>query len=483
MYQFLTSALYLEHGFYIVDADFGINRSSLVQKENKLKALVRWITGEPKSNSAVQVAIDDSPGWGELSQLPHDYPVAKMQELYNDTLEAWRKNPIAWRIISITTDYVVGDNIRISSPVRQLNRFIDEFWQHPQNRMGLRLPVIADELARAGDIFPVLFRNPNDGMSYIRFVTKDRIVRIETSANDWETEIAFYEKQDLTGESRKWLSVHHPEAAQSDSVMLHYSVNRPIGALMGDSDLTTMIPWLSRYSNMLEDRVRLHWAIRSFLWFITVSPSAVKAKQEQYRNPPESGSVIVKDEGETWEVQSPDLHANDARFDMQAVRQMIDAGSGYPPHWRGEAGDANLATATAMQGPTERHLLRRQQYFVFILQDILFHAYKRAVELGRWRDLKTNDYDQLYTLIVPDVSRWDNESLARAAEQIASALTQVSSVVGGNSGSFKSWMLKLVSKFSGEPLNDDAINQIIAEGAPVGPLESVDKQRSGEGSD
>ena len=48
---------------------------------------------------------------------------------------------------------------------------------------------------------------------------------------------------------------------------------------------------------------------------------------------------------------------------------MIDAGSGYPPHWRGEAADANLATATAMQAPTERHLLRRQQYFSYILQE------------------------------------------------------------------------------------------------------------------
>ncbi len=33
----------------------------------------------------------------------------------------------------------------------------------------------------------------------------------------------------------------------ADAVMLHYSVNKPIGALMGESDLTTIIPWLLRY--------------------------------------------------------------------------------------------------------------------------------------------------------------------------------------------------------------------------------------------
>jgi hypothetical protein len=53
--------------------------------------------------------------------------------------------------------------------------------------------------------------------------------------------------------------------------MLHYAVNRPQGALLGESALTTMIPWLQRYSRMLEDRIRLHWAVRSFLWLVTVS--------------------------------------------------------------------------------------------------------------------------------------------------------------------------------------------------------------------
>jgi hypothetical protein len=42
------------------------------------------------------------------------------------------------------------------------------------------------------------------------------------------------------------------------------------------------------------------------------------------------------------------MHGADAEHDLRAVRGMVDADSGYPPHWRGEAADANLATATAM---------------------------------------------------------------------------------------------------------------------------------------
>ena len=193
-------------------------------------------------------------------------------------MEAYRKNPIAWRIIATTTNYVVGDRLRISSPRAGLQRFIEAFWNHPKNNIDLRLATMSDELSRAGDIFPVLFRNSADGMSYLRFVTKDRIVKIESAVNDWESELAFDELLE-NGETRRWLAPGHPEARNAPAVMLHYSVNRPMGALMGESDLTTMIPWLQRYSRMLEDRVRLHWAIRAFLWIVTVPSQKVSRRR------------------------------------------------------------------------------------------------------------------------------------------------------------------------------------------------------------
>jgi hypothetical protein len=431
------------------------------------RQILSWLRGEQKAaaRSVVNNPVDDSPGWGNLTNRPQDYDSGTIQEIYADVLEAWRKNPIAWRIISITTDYVVGDQLKISSPQRGLNKFIEEFWDHCQNRMALRLPGLCDELSRAGDLFIVLFRNAQDGMSYLRVLTKDRIQRIETAPNDWEIEIAYYEKQDA-GEPRKWLSPDHPGAAESDSIMLHYSINRPAGALLGESDLVTMTPWLQRYSRMLEDRVRLHWAVRSFLWIVTVPASAVTAKKEAYRKPPESGSIIVKDSAETWEAVAPDLRATDARWDLQAVRQMVDAGSGYPPHWRGEAGDANLATATAMQGPTERHLLRRQQYFVFMLQDILFHAYQRAREIGRRPAIPTDDYSRLFTAVLPEISRWDNESLARAANQLAAALSAARSILGGESERFKRLSLKLITQFAGEPMDDQELDALMADLRP-----------------
>ena len=69
--------------------------------------------------------------------------------------------------------------------------------------MDLRLESMCEELARAGDLFPVLFRNDKDGMSYLRFITKDDIVKIETLSTDWETEISYHQKIGI-GEVKKW---------------------------------------------------------------------------------------------------------------------------------------------------------------------------------------------------------------------------------------------------------------------------------------
>ncbi len=429
----------------------------------------RWRQGtrrpsgsRPVQTTAVTVRIDDSQGWGSLTNRPHEYDQGKLQELYEDALTAWRKNPIAWRIIAITTDYTVGDNLRIGSPNRSLAKFIYTFWNHAENRMDLRLESLSDELARSGDLFLVLFRNQVDGMSYLRLVTKDRITKIEAAPDDWEKELVYYEKQN-SGEDRRWLAPLHPDAEGADAIMMHYAVNRPAGALLGESDLTTMLPWLQRYSRMLEDRVRLHWAVRSFLWIVSVPSNLVAAKREQYRNPPEAGSVVIKDESETWQAVNPDLKGMDARYDMQSVRQMIDAGSGYPPHWRGEAGDANLATATAMQGPTERHLLRRQQYFIFILNDLLYHAYDRARQLGRVRPLPTTDYDKLFNAVIPEISRWDNESLARAAREMATAMTMMNQQLPGQSELFLKIILRMILRFAGEPQNDETLEQILTQ--------------------
>ena len=433
-------------------------------------ALARLVGGRAAAErlAAVTVRVDDAggragTGWVGFQGGPNDRDASEIAQLYQDSLTAWRKNPMAKRIIDCTVDYVLGDSMTPAAPGR-IGQFVARWWAHPKNHMEGRLPELCEELARAGDLFLTLHTNPIDGISYVRPVPKDRIVRIETAPNDWETELVYYEAQEA-GEPRPWLSPSHPDASEAPAVMLHYAVNRVVGALLGESDLTTMLPWLLRYSRLLEDRVRLHWAARAFLWIVTVPSNLVASKQDQYRSAPDSGSIIVKDDAETWNAVSPDLKGFDAQFDLRAIRQMIDAGSGLPPHWRGEAHDVSLATAQAMEHAASRHLRRRQLYTRFLVQDLTHQAFTRAAQLGRVRAKPNRD---AITVEVTDIDRVDNRDLANAARTIAQALEIAARTTAtGRSETLRRLALRLILRFGGEQLDQDTFDAIFAEVGPA----------------
>ncbi len=442
--------------------------------------LFRAITGEELAS--VTVRVDDSPGWTNVRPYSrHDYTASEMQQLYTDALTAWRKNPLAWNIVRLTSNYIIGTKITISSPNKDLQRFIESFWHHPENSMLNRLEGMADELTRSGDLFPLLFLNKEDGMSYLRFLTKDEIQTIETAVNDREKELIYVQATgDLANPTKNWYSPANKRSRTANAIGLHYSVNKPIGALFGESDLVSILPWLLRYSRMLDDRVRLHWSIRAFLWFVKVPSNKVSDKQIQYQEPPEPGSVIVHDDGEEWEMKSPNLRGSDAAHDLKAIRGMVDAGSGFPPHWRGEGEDVNVATADAMQEPTERHLARRQRYFVWLLCDILYQAYQRATQAQPelWPPIRQHNYEKLFTIATPDISRTDNERLSKAAHELSQALERISAQYDG-SPSLKKLMLQLILKFAGEPQDQQFIDRVMqeaGEGTAVPTAPTLHKQ-------
>ena len=412
-----------------------------------------------------------------------DRPPDDARRQYDEALLAWRTNPYAKRIVDIITDYTVGDGLTPVAP-GEIGRFVDAFWSHPQNRLALRLPELMDELSRAGDLFLVLFRNAADGLSYVRAVPKSEVVEIVTAENDWERELIYVVRgggddgrpptadggQQTSGGGQPsavgglgtttFLSPQHPNAAAADAVMLHYSINRPVGALLGESELASILPWLRGYSRMLEDRVRLNWAARAFLWFVTVPTGRVNAKAEQYSAPPEPGSIVVHDDGERWEMQAANLRGLDAQHDLRALRQAISAGSGQPPHWHGDGGDINRAVATAMQDPAVRRLRRRQRHLQHIVVDLCAVAYERAYELGRAR--RRPDRSAI-RVELPDISREDNESLALAAERMTGAMGQLLAALPGFSPTLAGQLLPLVFKFAGEPLSPGLGNMIIDE--------------------
>ncbi len=152
-------------------------------------------TAVAEATAAISVRVDDAPGWNRLAPAgPHDRDFAEWYQDQEDALEAWRKN-FSWSAASspwpAPTSSVPGGGVTISSDHAYLQSFVAAFAAHPKNRLAERYGPICDELTRAGEIFPVLFTNRVDGMSYLRFVPATQIHHIETDPDDYETELAY----------------------------------------------------------------------------------------------------------------------------------------------------------------------------------------------------------------------------------------------------------------------------------------------------
>lgn len=396
---------------------------------------------------------------------------------FSDALEAWRRNPLARRIISLITAYVVGDGIRLASDYGPLGRWLTQFMEHAENHIDLREADWCDELARSGELFIVLHTNPVDGMSYVRTLPAVTIDQVHWRAGDYEAETEYHElvgldDPDYQNGGRWWSSplgddAHKPLEIAEDGTarrlrpwVLHFAVNRPVGCVRGESDLAPILVWLRRYSKWLEDRVRLNAAVRAFLWVVRVPANLVSAKREQYRVPPEGGSVIIADrDAEEWQAVAPTLNARDAQADGRQLRYMIAAGGpGLGLSDLGEAETSNLATARAMGELRWRMMTKRQHYFSHALAMVAITAYNRAVALGKVRG-KPATVSMIH-IVAPDISAEDNAGLASAAASIAQALGMVAKLPAGNR-SLRRLVLRLVLKFAGESLGDVEMDQVL----------------------
>ncbi len=64
---------------------------------------------------------------------------------------------------------------------------------------------------------------------------------------------------------------------------------------------------------------------------------------------------------------------------------------------------------------------------------------------------------------MPDISRSDNETLARSSKDIMVGLQTLADQLPGRSESFTKQMIRLMFKFSGEPQSEDVIENIYNE--------------------
>jgi hypothetical protein len=389
------------------------------------------------------------------------------EQLLADALEAWRANPLARRVVGMMTQYVVGGGIGLESDHPATHAFLQDWWRHPLNRLPVRVYEWCDELTRSGELF-ILLSSDSAGMSYLRALPAAAVAEIETAENDLEQELFVVEKPSAapgaggpqTGwlEGRRWV-VYNPATDRRDEngmftpAVLHYAVNRPVGARFGESDLTPLLRWLARYAAWLEDRARLNRFRNTFLFWVKARFASQAEKLQRQadlnRDPPGPGSILVTDESESWSVLSPNLASFEAAEDGLALKKMIAAGAGLPLHFLAEPESATRTTAESAGGPAFRHFQQRQVFFLWMLEDLARAAVRRRALVDRRVDPEAQ-----VTALGADISTRDNAELAEAAAKVVAAFSGLHAL-GLIDGAE---LLRLAYRFAGEVVD---VNEVL----------------------
>lgn len=399
-------------------------------------------------------------------------------DILRDALLAWRENPLARRIVGLTSQYVVGGGLSIASEDEGTDNFLQEWWKHRLNRMTTRAFEWCDELTRSGELFIVLSTD-GGGMSYMRAIPASEIDAIESAPNDLEQEISFTQKvNDLVNDGIKWPAYNEQEDTvqggaedgKFKTVMLHYAINRPVGAQFGESDLAPMLKWLVRHGAWLEDRVRLNRFRQSFLFWVKKpfrdNAERLARQSELNSNPPPPGSILVTNDDEEWEVIHPKLDSFEASEDGLAVKKLIATGAGVPLHFLAEPEGATRTTAEQAGGPTFRHFEQRQIFFLWMLEDIARIVVRRAAASNR----KGVKPDAPIKARGTDIFSRDNAGLAASAAAIIEGFGFLRDRGLIDDAEY----LRLAYRFAGEVVD---VSKVLADGRKAGPTQSpvVDK--------
>ncbi len=418
----------------------------------------RWVT----RLATVSVKVDDTAGWGLLSGGggPADRDWWEIREDLTDALEAWRRNAWVRQVVRLCTAYVVGDGIKVSSRHKWVTRFVTDFWTHRQNRISERLAAWNDELVRSGELFIALFPNQADGMQYVRAVPASQISRVETDPEDYERETGYVEIVPNQVETKAWKSQH--TALPTEPCLLHFAVNKPVGATRGESDLVPLLPWARRYTDWLRDRVKLN-RVRTELAVAEIvldDDTQVDAKRNQYKaNPPTSGSIYVHGKGEELRFPAANIAAFEASDDGKSLRLAMGAAADIPLHFFSEGDSATRATAVEMGDPTHRFYRQRQQELSSFLVELVAVAFRRRQQIVADKRMAGVRIPEDLGLVAEaaDISRADNQAMAQAANTIVSAFA----VMAQHGWITDELAVRLAFKFAGEILSEEQIQEIL----------------------
>jgi hypothetical protein len=378
-------------------------------------------------------------GWTVMDYLagqPQEVNAQSRRKFAQQARTVWEQDPQAGAAVDLLNDFTFGRGVpkpRAKDP--KVQEIIDEAWDDPDNQLVLTSYAaqiaLGTDLSLQSNLFLVMFDDGDDGRIKLGLIDHDTV---EHAVRDPENRlrvlyyVAKHRKQEWDFENDKpkvdykntqaktlyyphWRNVTDleereenypkpPPSKKGDGKVYHIAVNRRTEQVFGTPTMRRTIRWFTAYNDFMKARVDIVQASAAFIMKRKVkgTPNQVAklaAKAISRESPlsasgagldsdllPARAQTITENEGVEHEGFKLPTGAGDAVQDGQGIRSQISAATRFPQHYLGDAGSANLATATAMELPVLKAVEARQEVFEQVFRWFLDRVIERAVDVG-----------------------------------------------------------------------------------------------------
>jgi hypothetical protein len=345
----------------------------------------------------------------------------------------WEQNPFAKRLITFSTDLILGEGITVQADDERVQEAIDATWNHRINQLRTRLPEFHNALELNGELILPTEVNPVTGRPILGFIDPSNVLRIELNPmNSLLPEYVVLRAESGSNLEGARLRIVHEDPATGllAGEVFYHAINKLPNSSRGRSSLLALADWLDLYDQYLFAEVeRLH-LLSSFVWDYKVEgASAEEIKDKVNKLPtPKPGSVFGHNEKESLEARTPDLKAADRSEAGRMLRTHIAGSYGFPLSYLGEI-DSNKATIEGQNDVMMKTPARKQREFAAFIELIVTFTVQQHI--GKNRALY-RDASEKFKVITPEIAAKD---ISRVGTVLASVVAAMDTAMANKTAS------------------------------------------------
>lgn len=312
---------------------------------------------------------------------------------------AYQRHPIANAAVEYTADFVVGDGANITYKADEVEDFLEEFINNPDNAIREYERQAVVDLQVDGELiiryFPGKTEDGTGGQTVILPMRPWELQWIETEMGNFRRPITYrFQRYQTRGDAPAGGTETKFEDVPADEI-LHVAINRHGYELRGRPDLYRVLPWLRADTEFLQNRARQNYWRGALLWLVKViggNATQVASVAARWSRPPTPGSVSVESGNVEVEAATNPASGGEAAEDGRQIKLRSIIGMRMAEYMFADGQNANLASATAQQLPA---LTRFNAYQKIMRERFWYPLLKKALQQAIDAGLLEEEYDEV----------------------------------------------------------------------------------------